>query len=120
MRPATTGHSFPYSATFPTPWQPPVVYKPSPVANIGEMVQVLRQIFNTPKLEYLRFNGKPMKYGAFMHNLENFLERDNPDESRKLQLLIQHFTGKAREAIESCVSLSNETGYPVAKESLIL
>ena len=45
-----------------------------------------------------------MKYGAFMHNFENFLEQDNPDESRKLQLLIQHCTGKAREAIESCVS----------------
>ena len=45
------------------------------------MVQVLRQIVNTPKLEYLRFNGKPMKYGAFMHNFENFLEQDNQDNS---------------------------------------
>ena len=47
------------------------------------MVQALRQVANTPKLEYLRFDGDPMKYGAFLHNFENFLERDNPDESFK-------------------------------------
>ena len=55
-----------------------------------------------PKIEYLHFNGDLLKYGTFVHNFENCLERDNPDDSRKLQLLIQHCTGKAREAIESC------------------
>ncbi|XP_028404040.1 uncharacterized protein LOC114526663 [Dendronephthya gigantea] len=65
------------------------------------MVQALRQIANTPKLEYLRFD-----------------EQDNSDESRKLQLLIQHCSGKAREAIESYVSLSNGDGYRVAKDTL--
>ena len=117
FRPAMTGYGFPYSTTFhqySIPWQPPRTYEPSPVANSREMVQVLTQIVNTPKLEYLRFNGEPMKYGAFMHNFENFLERDNPDESRKLQLLVHHCTGKARAAIESFVSLSNEDGYKVA------
>ena len=45
-----------------------------------------------------------------MHNFENCLERDDPDDSRKVQLLIQHCTGKAREAIESCVNLAASDG----------
>jgi hypothetical protein len=53
-----------------------------------------------------------------MHNFENCLERDNPDDSRKLQLLIQHCTGKAREAIDSCANLPTNDGYLVAKETL--
>ncbi len=93
----------------------------SPWGVIGETLGTrlaLRQLVNTPKLEYLRFDGDPMKYGAFIHNFENFLEQDNPDEPRKLQLLIQHCSGRAREAIESCVSLSSEDGFQVAKETL--
>ena len=49
-----------------------------------------------------------MKYVSFMHNFETCLEKDNPDNSRRLQLLIQHCYGKAREAIESCVNLPVE------------
>lgn len=40
------------------------------------------------------------------------------DISRRLQLLIQHCYGKAREAIESCVNLPVEEGYYVAKNTL--
>ena len=59
-----------------------------------------------------------MKYVSLMHNFETCLERDNPDNSRRLQLLIQHCYGKAREAIESCVNLPVEEGYYVAKNTL--
>ena len=52
-----------------------------------------------------------------MYNFETFLEKDNPDDSRRLQLLIQHCTGKAREAIESCANLA-DVGYQVAKQTL--
>ena len=45
-------------------------------------------------------------------------EKDNPDNSRRLQLLIQHCYGKLREAIESCVNLPVEEGYYVAKNTL--
>ena len=83
-----------------------------------EITRALRQVVNTPKIEYLHFNGDPLKYGTFMHNFENCLERDDPDDSRKLQLLIQHCTGKAREAIESCVNLPSKEGYRLAKETL--
>ena len=82
-----------------------------------EMVKALRQVVSSPKVEYHRFDGDPLKYVTFMHNFETYLEKDNPDESRRLQLLIQHCTGKAREAIESCANLPND-GYRVAKQTL--
>ena len=53
-----------------------------------------------------------------MHNFETCLEKDNPDNSRRLQLLIQHCYGKARDAIESCVNLPVDEGYYVAKNTL--
>ena len=58
-----------------------------------EIVRVLKQVVNLPKIEYIRFTGDPLKYVTFMHNFEICLERDNPDPDRRLQLLIQHSTG---------------------------
>ena len=59
-----------------------------------------------------------MKYVSFMHTFEIYIEKDNPDNSRRLQLLIQHCLGKARDVIESCVNLPVDEGYYVAKNSL--
>ena len=64
------------------------------------------------------FDGNPMKYVLFMHNFETCLEKDNRDNFRRLQLLIQHCYGKARDAIESCVNLPVEEGYNAAKKTL--
>ena len=50
----------------------------------GEMVKALRQVVSSPKVEYHRFDGDPLKYVTFMHNFETYLEKDNPDESRRL------------------------------------
>ena len=83
-----------------------------------EIAQALHQVVSAPKVEYMRFDGNPMKYVSFMHNFETCLEKDNPNNSRRLQLLIQHCYGKAREAIESCVNLPVEEGYYVAKNTL--
>ncbi|XP_022803018.1 uncharacterized protein LOC111340435 [Stylophora pistillata] len=83
-----------------------------------EIAQALRQVVSAPKVEYMRFDGNPMRYVSFMHNFEICLDKDNPDNSRRLQLLIQNCYGKAREAIESCVNLPVEEGYYVAKNTL--
>ena len=73
-----------------------------------EIVKALRQVVSSPKVEYHWSDGDPLKYVTFMHNFKTYLEMDNPDEARRLQLLIQHCTGKAREAIESCANLPND------------
>ena len=73
--------------------------------NTGEkIVKTLCQVMNTPKKEYMHFDGNPIYYVSFMRNFETCLE-DDADNSRNLQLLIQHCMGKARDAIESCVNL---------------
>ena len=83
-----------------------------------ELVKALRQVVVMPKVEYQHFDGDPLKYVTLFHNFETYLEKDNPDDSRRLQFLIQHWTGKARDAIESCSNLLASEGYRVAKETL--
>ena len=56
-----------------------------------------------------------MKYASFTHNFETCLEKDNPYNSRRLQLLIQHFLGIF---IESCVNLPVDEGYYLAGKDL--
>ena len=82
------------------------------------MVTALKQVVSSPKIEYMRFDGDPLRYVTFIHNFETCLEKDNPDKSRKLQLLTQHCDGKAKEAIESCTNLPSEEGYLTAKTAL--
>ena len=85
---------------------------------VEELAKALKQVVCMPKIEYMHFDGGPLKYVSFMHNFETCLERDNPEESRRLQLLIQHYSGKTREAIESCVNLPPDVGYETAKQTL--
>ena len=82
-----------------------------------QIVKTLSQVMNTPNLEYIHFNGDPINYASFIHNFETCLE-DSMNNSRNLQLLIQHCMGVAREAIESCVNLPVSEGYKTAKETL--
>ncbi|XP_048586408.1 uncharacterized protein LOC116604491 [Nematostella vectensis] len=85
----------------------------------GEHVaRVLSQAMSTPRIEYMHFDGNPINYVSFMHNFETCLESLTSDNSRKLQYLIQHCTGKARDAIESCVNLPTSEGYNTAKNTL--
>ena len=83
-----------------------------------EMVKAMRQVVSSPKVEYLKFDGDPLRYVSIIHNFKTYWEQDNPDDSRWLQLLIQHCTGKAREVVESCENLPVSDGYRVAKETL--
>ena len=53
-----------------------------------EIAQALRQVVSPPKVEYMRFDENPMKYVSFMHNFETCLEKDNPENFRRLQLLM--------------------------------
>ena len=86
---------------------------------VGENVaRALRQVACMPKVEYIRFDGDTIKYVSFIHNFETCQEKENPDDARRLHLLIQHCFGKARDAIESCVNLPVGGGYYVAKNTL--
>ena len=97
--------------------QAPVKQSPAEFDAREQIVKTLSQVMNTPKLEYMHFNGDPINYASFIHNFETCLE-DSTNNSRNLQLLIQHCTGVAREAIESCVNLPVSEGYKTSKETL--
>ena len=89
------------------------------VSNSGEeMIRVLRQVVSIPRIKYMHFDGDPMNYVSFIHNFETCLEKDNPDSATRLQLLIQHCSGKAKDAIESCVNLPAGQGNRTAKNTL--
>ena len=95
----------------------PVKQSPAEFDAREHIVKTLSQVMNTPKLEYMHFNGDPINYASFIHNFETCLE-DSTNNSRNLQLLIQHCTSVAREAIERCVNLPVSEGYKTAKETL--
>ena len=71
-----------------------------------------------PKSELCMFDGNPLKYFLFIRSFENNVEKDTCDFSRRLQLLIQFCTGKARRAIEGCILLQPQEGYMKAKNIL--
>ena len=65
-----------------------------------EIVKALKQVVATPKIEYMRFDRNPTNFPSFMHNLETHLGRNNDSEESKLQLLIQHCHGKAKQQLK--------------------
>ena len=64
------------------------------------------RVFQLPKTEILTFDGNPLNYRLFMKTIENSVETFTEDGDIRLQLLIQHCTGKAREAVKSCGMLN--------------
>ena len=74
------------------------------------------RVFQLPKTEIVTFDGNPLNYHLFMKTIENSVEKFTEDGDKRLQLLIQHCTGKAREAIKSCGMLNGMQGYEKAKE----
>ena len=64
------------------------------------------------------FDGNSLRYFTFLKSFENNVEKDTSDFSRRLQLLIQFCTGKAKRLIENCILMEPEEGYRTAKRLL--
>ena len=83
------------------------------------MAYTIRQGFEMPKRELLTFDGNPLNYWLFINNFEVNIAKRVPDAGTRLAYLIQHCTGKAREAIKNCAIISGpEQGYRKAQEIL--
>ena len=83
-----------------------------------DAIKRLATHFAPPKSELMSFDGDPLKYFLFMRSFENSVEKDTDDKSRRLQLLIQYCSGKAKKVIESCVLLEPDEGCEEAKKLL--
>ena len=76
------------------------------------MAYTIRQGFEMPKRELLTFDGNPLNYWLFINNFEVNIAKRVRDPGTRLTYLIQHCTGKAREAIKNCAIMSGpEQGY---------
>ena len=79
----------------------------------------IQQGFEMPKRELLTFDGNPLNYWLFVNNFEVNITKRVPDAESRLAYLIQHCSGKAREAIMNCAIISDpNAGYRKAQEIL--
>ena len=64
-----------------------------------DAIKRLATHFALPKSELMSFDGDLLKYFLFMRSFENSIEKDTDDKNRRLQLLIQYCSGKAKKVI---------------------
>ena len=112
---------------FAPPWKFPKQQNPADEAranatvNGEEYLDAMKKLTIAallPKSELSVFDGNPLKYFLFIRSFENNVEKDTCDFSRRLQLLVQFCTGRARRAIEGCILLEPQEGYTKAKQIL--
>ena len=79
-----------------------------------------RQLFSQrlPKAESVQFDDNPLNYFLFITSFENNVHKYTKDNSERLQLLIQHCSGKARELIMSCGMMNADEGYTKVRKLL--
>jgi len=74
--------------------------------DVGEdTARALHQVVSMPEVENMRFDGDPIKYVLLLHRFETCPKKGTPDNLRRLQLLIQHCFGQAKDANKSCLNL---------------
>ncbi|VDP92075.1 unnamed protein product [Echinostoma caproni] len=71
-----------------------------------------------PKVELTPFDGNPINYWRFIREFDNFFECRIADPGQKFLYLKRYCHGKALDAIEECVMLSNEIGYSQSRDIL--
>ena len=83
------------------------------------MAVSIQQGIEMPKKEVLTFDGNPLNYWLFVNNFKVNIAKRVPDAELRLAYLIQHCSGKAREAIMNCAIISDpNAGYRKAQEIL--
>lgn len=82
-----------------------------------QMASAITSVFNMPRPELMTFDGNPTEYWKFVNNFDTNLGTV-PDIRARLNFLIQHCKGEAREAIEDCALLEPDIGYPKARSIL--
>ena len=78
------------------------------------IAQAIKQGPSLPKVELMKFSGDPSEYAEFLTNFRDNIESQVSDESQRLTRLLAQCTGKAKEAIRSCVNL------PVGQRYIVL
>ena len=77
---------------------------------LGNVVTILNERFNMPKLELLTFDGNPLNYWRFINNFETNIANETITTRKRPPYLIQHCK-EARDPIENCSILDPENRY---------
>ena len=85
---------------------------------LAEAIREARFGYSRPKVEIEKFDGNPLKYFQFMHRFDAHVESCYKDNGRKLDLMFSLCIGEAHRAIEGCLYLPCDVGYPEARKRL--
>ena len=86
--------------------------------NVPFASKELAYLTSLSKLESEKFDGDPLRYHIFMSVFEESVKHID-DFKVKLVRLIQCTTGKANDAIKSCILMDGKTGYEAACATLL-
>ena len=89
--------------------------KPSTTSQ--ELVSIVNEM-RAPNVVIERFSGNAMDFPFFITSFEEAVEKKVPDEKTRLQHLMSHVEGTAKELVESCIYLPSSECYQRAKELL--
>ena len=89
--------------------------QPDPWVAVAEAI---KQGPSLPKVELMKFSGDPLEYVEFVTNFRDNIENQVSDESQRLTRLLAQCSGKAKEAIRSCVNLTVDERYTEAWRTL--
>ncbi len=83
-----------------------------------KIADAIRQGPTLPKIDLIKFDGDPLEFSEFVTNFKDNIESQVHDDSQRLTRLLAQCSGKAKEAIRSCVSLPVGTRYDAAWKTL--
>ena len=83
-----------------------------------KIADAIRQGPSLPKIDLFTFAGDPLEFSEFVTNFRDNIESQIYDDSQRLTRLLAQCSGKAKEAIRSCVSLPVGTRYDTAWRTL--
>lgn len=102
-----------------TPYNLPRLQEHSQIDAWSTIAQAIKQGPSLPKIELMKFSGDPLEYAEFVTNFKDNIESQVTEDSLRLTRLLAQCTGKAREAIRSCVNLPLGTRYKEAWQTLL-
>jgi len=77
------------------------------------------ELLSLPKVELVKYDGDPLTYHSFMATFDEAVDNLNVSNKTKLTRLLQYTTGRAYEAIRSCVLVEGDRGYIQARKLLL-
>ena len=102
-------------------WNPPMP-KSSPetelLTAVTQQQQQILTLANLPKTSLMQFDGDPLQYNMFINAFDSLVDDKLVSDSTKLNLLIEHCSGKAARLIQCCTLMAPSEGYAQARHLL--